>query len=369
MRVARLACVAALLALVVGSTAAALDLLAARLPDALVGTPYSFQLQGEEGCPPSYKFTFSSGRLPQGLELKLNGLLTGTPTEAGTFDFFGNLADNCGSNQSQMEYTLIVAPQLVVTTSSLAPTRVGTPYSVRLTAAGGGTQAWSVRDGALPAGLALSSDGLLSGTSSAVGTFTFTIGVSDAARIGTKQFTLIVTAPLTLALPAPTPGEVGLPYSLVPSVSGGAPPFTWSLASGSLPAGLALDPSTGAIAGVPRTAGSFTLALSTSSGDGATASVGIRLSIARHLAVVTTRLAPATSGRAYASRVTSRGGVGPVTWRISSGKLPAGLRIAPATGAISGKTSAVGTFRLVVKATDSLGATATRRVSLVVKRS
>ena len=369
MRVARIACVAALVALVVGSSAAALDLLADRLPDALVGTPYSFQLRGEEGCPPSYKFTFSSGRLPQGLEIKLNGLLTGTPTEAGTFDFFGNLADNCGSKQSQMEYKLIVAPQLVVTTSTLAPTRVGAPFSVQMTAAGGGTQAWSIRDGALPAGLTLSSGGLLSGIPSSVGPSTFTIGVSDAARIGTKQFTLIVTAPLTLALPTAARGEVGLPYSVAPATSGGAAPFSWSLSSGSLPAGLALDSATGAVSGVPRTAGSFAIALSASSADGATASIDIRLSIAPHLAVATTRLASASTGRAYKGRVASRGGVGAVVWQLSSGKLPSGLRLAPATGLISGRSSRAGTFRFVVKGTDSLGATATRRLALVVTAS
>ena len=367
MRMARLACIAALVALVVGSSASALDLLAANLPDALVGTPYSFQLPAEEGCPPSYKFSYSSGRLPQGIEIKPNGLLTGTPTEVGTFDFWGNLADGCGTQQSQMEYALVVAPLLVVTTPALSPVRVGAPYSVNLTATGGGTQAWAVKQGALPAGLTLSSTGSLSGTPRATGSFTFTVAVSDAKRIGTKELTLVVTTPLALALPASSPAEVGVAYTLTPTISGGATPFVWSVSAGALPAGLTLDAASGTVSGVPSTSGSFQIALSAASADGASAETGTRLSVAPHLAVATTRLASANVNRAYASRLAKSGGVGPVTWRIAAGKLPAGLRLAPATGAISGKASRSGTFRFQVQTTDSLGATATRRLTLVVK--
>jgi len=365
-RVALIAVALAAVAAIGGSTAAAIDLLPAKLPDAEVGTPYSFQLEGDEGCPPSYHFRFSSGLLPPGITITDKGLIAGTPTGAGTFQFFVDLGDECaGDGHSQTQYTLIVAPQLVVTTTALAPARVGAPYTVQLTAAGGGTQSWSVSSGTLPAGLTLTAAGLLSGTPTAAGTFTFTVKVADPVRNGTQQLTLAVAAPLSLAASTAGVGEVGVSYSATPNLSGGAPPFVWSLAAGALPSGLALDPSTGAIAGIPRAAGTFSPTLSVSSADGSTANATVTVRIAARLAVATRRLPTAHAARAFSARLSARGGVAPVRWVVLRGSLPSGLRLSTA-GRLAGTPRRAGRATIVVKVTDRLGVSATQRLTLAV---
>jgi hypothetical protein len=358
--------VLAVLVVLGGSSASAIEIEEATLPDAIVGTPYSFQIKGNEGCPASYHFKISSGALPPGLTLTDKGLITGTPTAAGYYGFYVDLGDECvGDSHTQRQFFLNVQPQLVVTTTALTPGRVGAPYSVQLTAAGGGSQSWSVSGGALPGGLTLSGSGLLSGTPSAAGSFTFTVKVADAARSGTQQLTLVVATPLAVVVPTGGLGEVGVTFTATPTSSGGAPPVTWSVTSGSLPSGLSLNTSTGAISGVPRAAGTFPLTLSASSADGQSASAATTLRIAARLAVATHRLPSAHVGTVYSTRLSTRGGVPPVSWSLATGKLPAGMRLSP-TGKLVGKPKAAGSASIVVKATDRLGGRAGQKLLLTV---
>ena len=366
MRAARIAIVLAVFFVIGGSSARAIEIVEATLPDAIVGTPYSFQIQGDEGCPASYHFKISSGGLPPGVTLTDKGLITGTPTEAGTFGFYIDLGDECvGDSHTQRQFVLNVQPRLVVTTTALNPARLGTSYSIQLTAAGGGSQNWSVSDGALPGGLTLSSAGLLSGAPNAAGSFTFTVKVADAVRSGTQQLTLVVAAPLSLAAPASSSGEVGVSFKAAPSITGGAPPFAWSLTSGALPAGLTLDATTGAISGVPRAAGVFALALAVTSGDQATASANVTLRIAARLAIATRHVPSGHAGHAYSARLSVQGGVAPLTWSVQRGKLPAGLRLS-STGKLSGTPRTAGREAIVVRVTDRLGGSATQGLVVTV---
>jgi hypothetical protein len=368
MRVARIAVVLAVFAAIGGASASAIELVEATLPDAIVGSPYSFQFQGEEGCPASYHFKISSGALPPGMTLSDKGLMTGTPTEAGSYGFYIDLGDDCvGDSHTQRQYFLNVVPRLVVTTTALAPGRVGAPYSVQLTAAGGGTQSWSVSDGALPGGLTLSATGLLSGTPSAAGSFTFTVKVADAARSGTQQLTLVVAAPLAVVAPTTGVGEIGVPFNATPTASGGATPLTWTV-TGAMPTGLSLNASTGAISGIPLSAGTFPITLSASSADGQSVSAAMTLRIAARLAVATRRLPVAHLGEVYSTRLSARGGVPPVSWALARGTLPAGIRLS-STGRLGGKPKTARTATVVVRVTDRLGGRATQKLVLTVSVS
>src|SRR5262245_54137559 len=125
----RLACLVALLtalaAALTASAAIALDINAeVHMPDAEVGEGYQFQFEGEEGCQP-YHFAFKAGTLPPGLSVQDDGRLVGTPTQPGTFVFWVELTDGvpggaCHSGTpSQGEYTLLVAPRIEITATSL----------------------------------------------------------------------------------------------------------------------------------------------------------------------------------------------------------------------------------------------------------
>jgi hypothetical protein len=161
---------------------------------------------------------------------------------------------------------LLVSPVLaqpVITTAPVLPQgQTGSSYYTALQAAGGTPPyTWSIITGGLPTGLNLATTGIISGTPTISGTFSFTAQVTDsAAATATQPFTLTVNQPplkfLTTSLMAAKEGEG---YSDKITVSGGTTPYTWSMTSGSLPLGLALQASTGYISGAPAsgTAGSY----------------------------------------------------------------------------------------------------------------
>src|SRR5262249_24326364 len=141
---------------------------------------------------------------------------------------------------------------------ALAPTIVNTPYSLQLTATGGGTQVWSLASGTLPDGITLSPGGLISGTPTALGSYSFVAKVVDLSsnRTDSKSLTLNVIAALTASAPVVVPpAEVSSPFALTLTAAGGTGPYTFALTQGTLPSGLKLDSATGKIAGVPAVPG------------------------------------------------------------------------------------------------------------------
>ena len=372
MRAARIVVLALLLSVVVASRAAALDINAeVSMPDAAVGTPYSFQFTAEEGCQP-YNFAFKAGHLPPGLQVQLDGLLTGTPTEAGTFVFWVELTDGvpggaCHSpTPSQGEYTLIVAPKVEIIAATLPGAKVGNAYNTAITATGGGSLAWTVTTGSLPPGLSLSRDtGQLTGTPNAVGSFPFTVLVGDDKRKATQQYTFVVAAPLAVPSARLATGEVGLSFRATVASSGGIGPLTWS---GTAPAGLSLDTAHGVIVGTPKSAGSFSVPLKITDSDGQTVDTTVSFSIARRLAITTTKAPAATVGKKYRLRLTSRGGVAARSWTLSRGKLPVGLKLDAKTGTLAGVPRVAGKHTVTVKLKDALGGISTRRLTLIVQR-
>jgi Putative Ig domain len=162
--------------------------------------------------------------------------------------------------------SITVSPAPSVTTTSLPAGTVGTAYSQTVKASGGaGTLTWALTSGSLPGGLSLSSGGTISGTASASGTSTFTVKVTDSgnpAMSATQQLSIVMnTAALAVSTSSLPNGVVGQAYPATSlSASGGVQPYTWSVTTGSLPAGLSLN-SSGQISGTPTTVGtsSFTV--------------------------------------------------------------------------------------------------------------
>jgi hypothetical protein len=280
MRVSRIVVLAVLAFAFTALPASALDLeVDVKPPPGEVGTPYEFQFFGEEGCLP-YRFSYLNGTLPPGLRITVDGKLTGTPTEAGTFSFWVALDDNGGptnpycldpSVQSQGEFTMIVMPDLAVQTTSLPTATPARPYSVQLEFTNpevGWPVVWDITQGALPAGLALSESGVISGTPAGADAKTFVVRAREPfRRFGERELTLRVAAALqgSSSLGA---GEVGLRYAGSVSASGGVSPFAYSVAIGDLPAGLALNAVTGAVRGIPQGAGTYGLTFAiTDSGE------------------------------------------------------------------------------------------------------
>src|ERR1700691_4652841 len=158
------------------------------------------------------------------------------------------------------------APAPVTLACSANAGQVGVPYTSTLSAGGGvPPYTFSIAAGTLAPGLTLnSSTGVIGGTPTVPGSFSYTIEVADSTGTpaGTPTTTCglaIAPAPVTMACAA-NAGLVGAPYSSSLTATGGIPPYTFSITAGSLPSGLALIGSGGAVDGTPTAAGSFTFA-------------------------------------------------------------------------------------------------------------
>jgi hypothetical protein len=191
-----------------------------------------------------------------------------------------------------------------------------------------------------------------------------------------------VIVPLTLTPPPSTlvpvistaslaNGVVGSAYSQSLAATGGTTPYTWGVASGTLPAGLSLS-AAGVISGTPTAAGSsvFTVRVTDSGAPAATATQALSLTITAApvaLAVSTASLANGTVGSAYSQSLTATGGTTPYSWAVATGTLPAGLNLS-AAGTITGIPTAVGTSNFTVRVTDSASpaATATQALALTI---
>jgi hypothetical protein len=121
---------------------------------------------------------------------------------------------------------------------------------------------WTLKSGTLPAGLSLSTGGTISGTPTTAGAASITVQVSDSATtpqtVDSGNLTLAISGgTLQITSTVATVGTVGTAYQFQLEATGGVPPYTWAVGSGStLPAGLALS-SAGVVSGTPTAAGSF----------------------------------------------------------------------------------------------------------------
>ena len=367
------------LPLVLAPSAGALDLeVDVQPPPGEAGTPYEFKFYAEEGCLP-YHFEYINGTLPPGLEVTDDGVLKGTPTVAGTFTFWVELTDNSKpdnpfcfvpSTPSQAPFTMVVLPDLAVSTTSLPTATPGKPYSLQLeftNAVAGWPVIWDITSGSLPGGLTLSESGLISGTPAGADRTTFTVRAREPfRRFGERELTLTVATRLT-AVSRLGAGEVRVRYTGSVASSGGTAPLTWSVANGDLPAGLTLDPATGTLRGIPQAAGLYALTFAVADSGGQQANVPAVLRVAAKLAISTSRLPAGSVGARYRARLKSSGGLAPKRWRIVRGALPRGVQLNATTGVLAGVARSSGVFGFTVEARDRLGGRSAKALRLTVK--
>jgi hypothetical protein len=253
---------------------------------ATAGTAYSNPLTATGGTAP-YAWTLTSGTLPTGIALQSAGSLSGTTSQAGQFNFTVKASDSSSPQlTASQSLTLTVAPPpLSITTTSVSSATAATAYSNPLTATGGTTPyTWTLTSGTLPTGITLQSTGSLSGTATQAGQFTFTVKASDSSSpqlTASQSFTLTVAPPpLSITTTSVSGATAATAYSNLLTATGGTAPYSWTLTSGTLPTGIALQ-SSGSLSGTTTQAGqfSFTVKASDSSSPQLTASRSLTLTV------------------------------------------------------------------------------------------
>ena len=229
------------------------------LHDADVQASYKATLHASGGTGTLTWHLTGAGALPPGIKLSTTGQLSGKATTTGTYTFGVAVTDRSKPVRTgTATITLTVQPMTIVT--ALRAGFVGRSYRDHVFARGGKNPTFSLVAGALPPGVKLSKQGVLTGTPTVPGTYDFDVmavdkGVPQNSATSSVSMTIV---PLIIDYgPTDFSADVGQKVTLKPSVVGGKNPLKWSVSNGVLPPGLKLSAFNGQITGTPTTPGTY----------------------------------------------------------------------------------------------------------------
>ncbi|GAA4424753.1 hypothetical protein GCM10023090_18690 [Acidovorax lacteus] len=337
----------------------------ATLPGATVAAAFSQTLTASGGTGP-YSFAVTAGSLPPGMVLASGGLLNGTPTGGGTFNFTITATDSSafpGPYSGSQSYTLTVAPPTVTLSSTSLPGGTRTvAYNASVTASGGTTPySYAVTAGALPGGLTLSTNGVITGTPTTVGTFNFSITATDASTgtgpyTGTRAYSITVADATPVAANSSSTVAYGSANNTLSLNITGGTPTSLSIVTPPTHGSAVVTGATLQYTPAAGYAGPDSLAYTASNGTGTSGTATVSITVSSPTITATPGTADtATVGAAYSRTYTWGGGAAPYSgYQVQN--LPAGLSVTATTATtatVSGTPTAAGTFNLVLSATDS----------------
>src|SRR5438067_2512929 len=306
-----------------------------------VGVAFSYQITASNGPIISYNAT----GLPGGLSVNTStGLISGTPTTAGTYSVTISATNSSGTGSATLTLT-IKPPPPVITSATTASGTVGIAFSYQITATNNPT---SYNATGLPSGLSVNtSAGVVSGTATTAGTYIVTISATNAG--GTGSATLVITtnpAAPVIQPPFTATGTVGSNFSYTINATNNPTSYN---ATG-LPAGLTINTGNGKITGKPTTAGIYQVTLSATNGGG-TGTATLVITVGPFTAT-------GTVGVPFSYQIPASGT--PTSYNATG--LPSGLTVDTFTGLILG-TPAAGTdagspYSVTISATYGVGGSA-----------
>jgi large repetitive protein len=356
---------------------------------------------------PTVTFTLTAGSLPPGLSMPSqstsNPVITGNPTQAGTFNFTVKAADGPTATRTyQITVTVHGPPDqllcnaadgsfLISGVCNLPDAIVGQPYQGHLVTSHGAGGTLTVIGGTtLPPGLNLpatftGATDIISGTAGDPGiepTVSFTVqGTGDQGQPLYQAYSITVDQNVPLSINASGGsdfgGTVGQTFAADFFLSGGAAPYTWSLASGQLPPGLTLQTWAGPrdannqLAGTPTTVGTYTFTMRLTDFDGQQATQQFTAVIDPPLQITPTMPA-GTVGVSYSHDLTAHGGAPPYSWSVVNNinELPPGLTLGTTppdyNNVMTGTPTQAGTFSFLINVFDAQGDSLNATVTVTI---
>lgn len=342
--------------------------LAAVIGEGLFGTSIiSWAVAPDSPDPLPTGLVLDSTPLPSG-----QGLLHGTPSQLGTFQVKFRAEDqNYFTADRTLQLVVGVSASLQITTSSLPNGVVDTPYpSTQLVATGGvAPRTFSIVSGALPAGLSLSSSGLITGTPTTAESRSPTFRVTDSVSATAQRQLQIDVVNLNPIITTATisDGEVALGYTGSLAASGGTPPYTFDVMVGPLPPGVTFS-SLGQFGGTPTTPGTYPIRMRVTDSASHTGIRDYSLLVYPALDLPQPSFPAGVMFQPYQESVAVSGGAPPLFFEVPTidpGALPPGLAM-DSQGVVSGFPTQAGTFDFLVHVIDSLAVERSRQSQMVI---
>ncbi|MDB6076198.1 MAG: putative autotransporter proteinputative Ig protein, partial [Verrucomicrobiaceae bacterium] len=287
------------------------------------------------------------------------------------------------NDENTIDFGLRPCPTISITPASLTAATGNSFYTVTLTASGGSSAyAWAMASGTLPTGLTLVSSGAATATisgspSAAPGTYSFTVKATDSLGcIGTKAYSLTINCPtLTISPVSPLTNVTAYSaYDVTLTAGTGTAPYTWSMPTGALPAGLTLSTSgasTAHISGTTTaTSGSFPFTIRVKDANNCQTDLPYTVTVVcPTLNVGVTGSTTGALNVAMSITLTVSSGGSPYNWALLSGPLPPGLvltKTGATTATISGTPTTPGSYNVTVRTTDTNGCTGDKPLNISI---
>lgn len=333
------------------------------LPGGDVTQDYRAVVNATGGFPP---FTWTAQGLPPGLQMDAaQGIISGRPTTAGTFEVIVRVADRQGNGDSSVYRVVITGTPIVIAPAELPTGSVDQAYSQALSATGGtAPYRFALTSGSLASGLSLSTAGAISGTPTAAGNFPIVVEATDARGTkGSRSYTLVVnTGAPVITTESLGPAVINRAFAATLAARGGTAPYRFT-ATG-LPAGLQISEA-GEIRGTPTESGSFNVSTTVTDRNNRTGTRAFTLVVATLLALPPATFPTQIAGQAINLSLSATGGVTPYQFS-GGGGLPSGLALS-STGIVSGTTNETGSFSFTATVRDQSGQEAQRTFSVNVQ--